>query len=202
MSIKIRVSLGLLVASVSFSSYAGEWSAGITAGQTSFDQINDVACFGGGFANTANVPGADFCTNDTDGNALGLNLGYSINDTFGFEVGYVNLDEYEADILIGGDALVGRVFAEPEALYAAIVGSVALSDRFSVNGRAGYYDLDTKLGVSLLDDSITGFEPGSDSGFYSGASLDYRFTDQFTAQIRYDDFGLDVVSLGLKYTFN
>lgn len=202
MSIKIRILLGLFVASVSFSSYAGEWSAGIFAGQTSFDEIDDVACFGGGFSNVSNVAGVDFCSNDTDGNALGITLGYNINQTFGLEAGYVNLDKYEADILVGGDVLIGEVFADPEALYAAVVGSFALNDRFSISGRAGYYDLDTKIGVSLLDDSITGFESASDSGFYSGASLDYAFTEQLTAQLRYDDFGLDVISLGLKYTFN
>lgn len=202
MSIKIRVLLGLVVASVSFSSHAGEWSAGIIAGQTTFDEIDNVACFGGGFANEANVAGEDFCKNDKDGNAVGINLGYSISEAFGLEVGYVSLDEYEADILVGGDVFIGEVFADPEALYAALVGSVALNDRFAISGRAGYYDLDNKFTVSLLDDSITGFESKSDSGFYSGASLDYIFTDQFTAQLRYDDFGLDVVSLGLKYTFN
>lgn len=202
MSIKIRVLLCLLVACNSTPSQAGKWSTGLIAGKTSFDQIDDIACFAGGFADQANTAGFNFCSNDTDGNALGINVGYSISETFGLEAGYVKLDEYKADILVGGDALIGDVVAKPEALYIALVGSLALSDRFSINGRTGYYDLDTKVGVNLLDNLISEFESSSDSGFYAGASLDYDLTDKFTAQLRYDDLGLDVVSIGLEYTFH
>ncbi len=201
MSMKRNFVLSLIVTSFSTASQAGDWSIGVFAGQTTFDQLDEVSCFGGAFPGNANIAGEPFCINDTDGTALGINLGYHFNRSLGLEAGYVNLDEYQANILVGGDVLVGDVSAEPEVLYAAVVSTLPLTERLSLSGRLGYYDLNAKLGLSFLDESITGSDLISDTGFYSGASLDYEFNGQISAQLRYDDFGLDALSLGLKFSF-
>lgn len=193
---KLLVVIGL---GMSVSSHAGDWSVGVLAGQTTFDQLDDIACFGG-FSNLSVAPGADLCPNDNDGTALGINIGYQLTDIFGFEAGYVNLDEYQSDIIIGGDALGGEVLVKPEALYLAATSSLSLTDRLALTGRLGYYDLDVEISADFLGFGSRS-DTVSDSDVYAGASLDYAFTDKLTAQLRYDNFDIDAVSLGLKYNF-
>jgi len=206
MKISMKKILLLVCLGISLPSFAQNWSVGVLGGQTSFDQIDDFACFGEVLSNLALVPGADVCPNDNDGTALGINVGYKLNETLGFEVGYINLDEYESSITIGGHVNDGDISAKANALYAAGVGSLSLSNRIALTGRLGVYDLNLKiranqhsLGGSSVDLDTSSV---SASGLYAGASLDYALSDKVVAQLCVDKLEFDVVSFELSYNFN
>jgi len=169
------------------------------AGQSTFDELNEICVAslpqGGPFIDIFPLE----CDVDDSGSSAGINLSYMFNQTFGAEIGYVDLGKFTVDYNERGGGnfpFFDTLDIDLRSAYVAGVASYPLSDRLSLTGRLGYYQSDAKLasGVDLIriDD---------EGDLYSGASLDYRFADQWSAQLRYDRFDLDVLSLGLKYSF-
>jgi len=182
-------------------SVAGDWSAGVIGGQSNYDDLGDL-CVPQSIGSPTPIEGGGTECFDDDSASYGLNVAYNFDDTFGVEAGYVDLGDFNIGTFSfspGGPSLNFQDFSvDASVLYAAGTGSLALSDRWSLTGRLGIYEPDVTLrvtGVGEVDDS------DFDSDLYVGVSIDYSLSDRWTAQLRYDDFDIDVTSLGLKYTF-
>ncbi len=188
------LTLGALLANSS-SVLAGDFFIGVTGGQSNFSELNE-ACdeliddnrLIGGFPVSCRV------TEDSD-TVLGVNAGYNFNSFIGVEAGYLDLGEYEADFSVAGLSVPAT--ATLDLAYAGLVLSAFLSEAFSVSARVGGVNANvevTSLGFNLeLEDETTAFV---------GASLDYRFTDHLSLQIRYDDLDVvDITSAGIRYHF-
>jgi hypothetical protein len=186
---------------LSQTSLADGWSIGVMVGQSQADAyVIDQPCREIIALSLFAVPVE--CASDETSTATGINLTYQASDLLGLEVGYVDLGEFETSLR----EIPPRVSTSTpdyqfstSAAYAAGVASLHLTDHWSINGRLGIYNLDT----SIERDTFyrDGETPYDDSDVYFGASLDYGFSNQLTAQLRYDNFDIDVVSVGLKYNF-
>ncbi len=195
----IKLATAAIGVSLSTASLAEGWNIGVLGGKTEFDDYRSIGCFGnGGTSSTA--PGVDFCQIDDDSNAIGLNIGYQFNSTFGVELGYTSFDDFSSDITIGGDVLVGEFEAEPEVIHAAFLSTLPITERLSITGRVGYYELDTNISGRFESDVVFNDTISKDD-VYFGASLNYDITDSLTAQLRYDNFDVDLVAFGLNYSF-
>ena len=198
----LRLVFFIVCAAWSAASCAGEFTLGAMFGSSSADGFNGEcsrnleARLPGGFINI------DICTSDDSDNALGLNIGYMFTDSLGLEAGYADLGEYNVNVQ-------GAVFRGPnrapfdfdinvdtEATYLAAVGSTPVTENLSLTVRLGVYEGE----VSASGEGTT-VNHDTDIEFYGGASLDYRITDRLKAQLRYDDLGIEAVSLGLQLSF-
>lgn len=170
---------------------AGDWSIGVLAGQSSFDEINEVCSP----IAAINLGCGDVEDSDT---GIGINVTYKLTNNWGFEAGYIDLGEFSTELtssfgssFIGVDASVG---------YISGTATLPLSDTFSITGRVGAFTASGDVTSSGLVSRSTDFEDDTAATF--GASLDYRFTESLSLQLRYDDFdGLDLASVGLNYHF-
>jgi len=168
----------------STSSYAGEWSIGVNGGQSSYD-VDESSCFG-------------VCEIDDSDSSVGVNVTYHFSDNWGVELGYLDfgaagvsgrLDLGMSDINFDADV-------EATAPYLVATGTFYLSDQFSITGRAGVGSLDIEASV------LAGNVSESSEEVLLGASLDYHFTDSFSAGLRYDTIDdVSAAALQLKYYF-
>ena len=157
----------------------------------------------------------DFCAgttscDDTD-TALSIFGGYQINKNFGVELGYVDLGKASGS---GTDPILGTFSATFEATGFELsgVGTLPISDKFSVYGKLGLFmwDLDVKASSSTLGSGSLS-EDGTDLTFAVGVR--WNFTKNLTAQLqwqRYNDIGddattgksdIDVIGAGILFRF-
>ncbi len=189
-------SLAALVAA-SPQAMAAEFFVGLNVGTSSFsgleeacdDLIEDNRLIGG-------FPIGCAITDDSD-STLNINAGVNFNRFIGLEAGYVDLGEYGADFTVTRVTVSAE--AEADYAYASLVLTAPFSDQFSVSARFGGVNANAEVtsaaaGVGIeFEDETTGFV---------GASIDYRFNDHFSLQLRYDDLdAVDVTSAGIRYTF-
>lgn len=188
------LTLGVLVASSS-SVIAGEFFIGVMGGQSNFSELSD-ACdeliednrlIGG-------LPVSCRVTEDSD-TVVGINAGYNFNRFIGLEAGYLDLGEYEAEFT--ASRITVSALAELDLAYAGLVLTAPFNDAFSVSARVGGVNANAEvssLGFSLeIEDETTAFV---------GASVDYRFTENLSFQLRYDDLDVvDITTAGLRYHF-
>lgn len=190
--------LGTLLA-FSQHSMAGDWSIGLLGGQSTFDELDDV-CQPSSIADPIEGGGIR-CDADDTSSSVGVNIAYNFDETFGVEAGFIDLGEFtigEVSFSPAGPLIFSDLTLEAKAAYFAGTASYFFTDRWSVTGRAGIYDVD----LDLSNEFLGSFDVDVDPDLYLGASIDYLFTDNFSAQLRYDDFeAIDTISLGLKYSF-
>ena len=140
---------------------------------------------------------------DDEDTSFRLSAGYSFSDYFAVEGGYIDFGEVSDSFTVAG--VTGRVEAEADGFDLALVGSLPVSEKFSLTGRAGYlfWDADVKAtatGVPTISDS----EDGNDLFFGIGA--EYRFTDQWSLtggwdRYELDDVDFDNLHVGVRYRF-
>ncbi|RBP51337.1 outer membrane beta-barrel protein [Arenicella xantha] len=174
---------------------AGEFSIGLMAGQATFDEINTIC-------NDVRQQGPEYfvvrCTNPDDSDsALGINAAFHFNDSWAIEAGYVDLGEYVTRLSVLRES--ADITLSAESLYLAGVGTVPLSQRFSLSGRAGVYEARGEVGVVSAFDAV---EIDGDAEFYAGASVDFRVTDKLALQVRYDAFDeIKLIAAGVQFRF-
>ena len=95
----------------------GNWYVGAALGSADFDDTVD------GFQL------------DTGSTAMRFYGGYSFNEHFSVDAGYVDLGHFDAFIDSGGNAI--QISEDADGFLFAATGSIPLSDRFSLYGRRG-----------------------------------------------------------------
>ncbi len=176
--------------------HAGEFFVGLNAGTATFDRLND-ACDDLLDSNSliGGLPIGCSVRSDSDA-ALGINAGYNFNRIFGLEAGYVDLGNYSADLT--ASRVTVSASAEVDYIYAALVLTAPITDRFSASARLGGVNADISLSADLgfaaeFEDETAGF---------AGISLDYRFADKFSLQVRYDSLSeAEITTAGIRYHF-
>ncbi|MBC5785161.1 outer membrane beta-barrel protein [Ramlibacter sp. USB13] len=196
-SIAFRVgAIGLAVLGATLSTQAAaQWAPGWYIGgnvgraSTDFDQPAPIV-----------APGVGFGEDDKD-TAWKLYGGYQINRNFAIEGGYYDLGRYD----FGYAAPGGTGSARYQGLNLDLVGSLPLSDRFSVFGRIGaaYTRARTDFGGTSRSEREWGPK--------YGLGVEYAFTPQLAVRgewerYRVDDAfrgrgDIDVASIGLVYRF-
>lgn len=111
--------------------------------------------------------------------------GYQFNRYFGIEAGYADFGELEPR---GEGARL-----EAGSAYLAVVGSVPVTDRFSVYARAGIqrWDLDAAL------PALTGSSDDNGTDPTYGVGVLFRFNDRFALRGEYSHFEVEDQDLDL-----
>lgn len=182
------------------------FTVGIMAGESNLDEFAAVACSDLSYG-PANFFGSATCLTGDDDLAYGFNLGYHLTDVIGLEGGYVNLGESSfttvsplIDVPFGFPPPLETTVFSTNVVYGAVVGTLPLGDRLSLSGRAGLYE--ASIDVEIDDGfGFRQFELESTNDSYFGASLNYQVIRNLNFQLRYDDFDVEVTSVGLTYTF-
>jgi OOP family OmpA-OmpF porin len=107
--------------------------------------------------------------------SFNLHAGYEWNEHVAMEAGYTRFGKYR---FAGGENI------SLDTLYVAAKGSVALSDRFSVFGRAGIAQHTLKLAGSTADDGKYG-----KARPMFGAGVAYRVSEQVALKVEVVDYG-------------
>jgi len=196
-----KLAIVAITLGISQQSIAGDWSLGVIAGQAKADGLSrecDAL-----FSNDGRQAIETFfidCSGDDTSSAAGINIAYNFNNNFGVEAGYVDLGKFDIATLnfsIGGPTIFTEELSiEAKIGYLAGTASYNLNDKWSVTGRLGAYNADAKF----VDD-FSSLDPDVNTDVYFGASVDYAFTDNWSAQVRYDNFDIDMTSVGLRYSF-
>ncbi len=159
---------------------AAQWSVGATVGQSSIDDSDDVCVVN--------------CTVDDRDTTAGVNLGYSINDIWGVELGYLDFGTTSINSTIAGRTFSAGV--DSSALYLVGTGQMELGEKWSLTGRLGVASLDINTRASFLSLSESSEEA------MVGASLDYSFSKSLVASLRIDKVSdANSIGLSLQYVF-
>lgn len=118
--------------------------------------------------------------------------GYKFNEYFGLELGFVDLGELES----------GTNELDVDGVSFGAVGTLPLSEKFSVHGKAGVFawDADTRGAIG------TRFSDDSDTDPFYGVGLGYQFDKNWSVigeweRYEIDDFDADLLSVGFAYRF-
>lgn len=117
---------------------------------------------------------------------------------FGLELSYSDLGESQRSTDFGGSKL------NLDALAISAIGSMPLSDNFSLFGKLGYADMNVDM--SIYDDEGVTRGSGSERDFVLGLGAKYSITDKAGIVLeleRFDFDGLDIdtVAVGFQYRF-
>ena len=118
--------------------------------------------------------------------------GYRLNNNFDIEGSYYDFGEMSN----GGNSL------DIDGLSLGVVGSVPLSDTFSVFAKVGAHFWDADISGPIVGQ----FSDDSDTDLFYGVGVDYALNDQWSIRgeiERYevDKFDLDVASVGITFNF-
>jgi OOP family OmpA-OmpF porin len=142
------------------------------------------------FAQTAPgvYAGVDIGSVDIDGlddkdTAAGVFAGYNFNETFSVEAGYrqAKFDGFKL-----------------QQLSLSAIGTIPMGNNFSLYGRLGYNDIDSK--VRANGGTFTG---DIDSGALYGVGLGYAFTPTVTGRVEYQRPTSDasIITAGVSFKF-
>lgn len=135
--------------------------------------------------------------------------GYQFNRNFALEGGYVDFGKVTASGTVLGVPVSAR--AEANAFELLAVGTLPLTDRFSLYGKAGLFRWDAKAEGTVL--GITVRERAKDIDLTFGAGLKYHFTRNVAGRLefqRYNNVGdedrtgqvdINIWSIGLQVRF-
>lgn len=158
--------------------------------------------------------------NDSD-TGFGLAVGYQANANFAVELGYVDL----GDIAYSATGTVTDGFADYDADFAldqsasgpvfSLLGIWPVGERFSVFGRVGIalmgVDADASVTIDGTNSRASASTDRSNATYGVGGEL--SFGNRFALRVAYDryagvgsdditgDTDVDLISLGLRYTF-
>lgn len=137
---------------------------------------------------------------EEDADAYKIILGYEYPSFWGFELGYVDLGEYEFGEGIGEADPLGSV--ESSGWTVAITGRFPIGQYFAIFGKVGYFfwEADVQGATNVWDLVGDGEDP-----FY-GAGLQVKFGQSFSVLGEYERFEAeelksDLFSLGLRIGF-
>ncbi len=167
--------------------------------------VGPISAQAGGFYVGASIGQAEL-SDDFDGLVVDDNstayrvvAGWSFNDYFALEGGYHNFGDFEQVFDNFGIPATASLSADGFTLGA--VGSIPVTDRFSLMGRAGWYFWDGDAEINNVSQATP-----EDSNLYLGAGITFDVTErlQLTGDwTRYEleDTNSNVVSVGLQFRF-
>jgi len=197
---------------VSESRAQGHWYVDAAVGQATAnysggDLTNDLASLGWSITN----PSVD--DKDTAYKIFG---GYSFNQNFAVEVGYVELGEVKTEFGANippsevNDLLSDTFAVHPYLGKGWVAAGVAswpfASNRFALLARAGVFRWDADIDV-WVESGATGSVTGSDSGtdLMWGAGLEWKATQSFSVTAQWERYRLndwvDVPTVGVRFYF-
>jgi len=134
--------------------------------------------------------------------------GYMFNQNFGVELSYNILGEVNASFSDSETSDYASFSAEPTAVGLALVGSISVSDKFSLFGKVGYanWDVDIKVAVDMEGEVFSESESEGDSDVFYGFGGKYRYSESIGLRLEWERFdldGLDVdaISVGFQLHF-
>lgn len=184
------------------------WYAGVDVGQSHYGQKGDG--LDGAFANRGLSSSTSIDSTDT---GWGLDVGYQFNKWLAVEGGYIDLGRFDYDSRLPASApgaISGRVKSEGARLTA--VGIIPLEHDFSLFGKAGIYDLRTRLEAGSSNGTDLGASHNHAGGTF-GVGASYDITKAISARVEWNRFlnandnsatgkaDIDLVSAGLVYRF-
>ena len=136
---------------------------------------------------------------NSDSSAYRIYGGYGFTKNFGVEIGYLDLGTFRETFDVGGTSV--PVSASASGFTLAAIGSLPLSERFSVIGRLGYYFHDSE---SFVDGVIEDSE--SDQSPFVGIGLGFDLSEVLEINLAYDYIKTDdadptLATLGLTLRF-
>lgn len=143
--------------------------------------------------------GADVASTKIDGferdEGAGLFVGYKFNQNFAVEAGWHQLAEFS-----GSDSGVAAKL-KVEQTDISVIGTLPLSNGFSVYGRLGYNQIKLKARLSFDGESGSGSED-EDKVVY-GAGLAYTFTPAITGRLEVQKPHSEItkIAVGVAYNF-
>jgi OOP family OmpA-OmpF porin len=186
-------------------------------GQGELDQ-NLIDFFGAG---GLSVVEATSNLDDSD-TGFGLGVGYQVNQHFATELAYVDLGEFAYD----ADGTVTDGFADYAASFGlcqsaagpvfSVLGILPIGERFSVFARAGLALMSVEADADLaIDDVADSARASTDrsNGMY-GLGGEFSVNRRFGVRLEWNryakvgseditgDTDIDLISLGLRYSFN
>lgn len=144
---------------------------------------------------------ADLGFDDLDDSttSYGLAVGVNFNEYFGVQLGYTDYNEFEEAYSYSDTffSATETYSGEVSAVSLSLVGSVPVSDGFSLFGRLGManWDTDLKEGFVLVSDFDSYAESygASDSGtdLVYGFGANWKITDAFALNFEYETLSYD-----------
>jgi OOP family OmpA-OmpF porin len=182
------------------------WYIGASIGHADYNASEsdvDAAFAAAGFTSTTDI-------DDTDTGYKAF-VGWQFHENFAAELGYVDLGNYDIDTNI--TAPVAARFngdADVDGFSLSLVGTLPVTDKFSVLGRLGAYfwdvNADGAVTVSGTRVNLEGDDSGTD--FVYGVGAQYDFTRHFGMRAEYevyndvgDEDDIDFLSAGIVYRF-
>ncbi|MGI4718051.1 MAG: outer membrane beta-barrel protein [Janthinobacterium lividum] len=164
----IAAAAALLIASSAYAAQPGTFYVGADVGKTKVDDISGRATSAGAF------------------------VGYNFHQNVAIEAGYRRLGDYD----FHAAGVSGDVDLDQASL--SLVGTLPLSNGFSLLGRLGYNRLEA-------DAKVRGFGGAKehDSGALIGVGVGYAFTPAVSARLELQRPGSDAtnLSVGVSYQF-
>lgn len=154
---------------------------------------------GGAFGNGYLDESIDGNRINSDSSAYRIYGGYGFTKYLGVEIGYLDLGTFRETIDVGGTGV--PVSASASGFTLAAIGTLPLSERFSVIGRLGYYFHDGESSAAgVVEDS-----PSDESPFV-GIGLGFDISEVLEINLAYDLIKTDdadptLVTLGLTLRF-
>ena len=158
----------------------GNWYVGAALGSADFDDTVD------GFQL------------DTGSTAMRFYGGYSFNEHFSVDAGYVDLGHFDAFIDSGGNPI--QISEDADGFLFAATGSIPLSDRFSLYGRLGAFLWDGESLIGNVDDNV------SDVNAHLAAGIKAKVYKNLSVTVDWSRFDLDgtnadLLAIGLQLGF-
>jgi OOP family OmpA-OmpF porin len=136
---------------------------------------------------------------DADSTAYRLVAGWQFSDYFSLEGGYHNFGTFEQGFDVGGEPV--DVSLKADGFVLGATGTVPLSEKFALYGRAGFFFWD---GDAEIND-VSQARP-EDTNLYIGAGIKFALSDRLSllgdwTRYELEDTRSDVASLGLTLSF-
>lgn len=136
---------------------------------------------------------------DSDSTAFRLTAGWQFNDYFSLEGGYHNFGAFDQTFIVGGQTI--DVSLDADGFTLGGTGSLPVSERFALYGRAGafFWDGDAEI------NNVSQARP-EDTNLYLGLGASFALAGRLKliadwTRYKLEDTESDVISLGLTYRF-
>ena len=158
----------------------GHWQFGGAIGSASIDE---------------DVDGFRFDSSSTSYRIYG---GYAFNDYFALEAGYLDLGEFDEQVIQDGATV--PVSADADGFTFAARGSFPLGEKFALHGTIGSFFWDGASEIAGVDDNV------SDANMYFGVAASFNLTANLALRADANQYELDgvdsnVFSLGFQLSF-